>query len=143
MARETRRARHFTLLARQPPSIAAPPIDRQPPRRPDEPGAEPVAIAQASKAPIRPGERLLRDVLSVLTVPQHAECDAERERRRVGQPDLELAGERVFGAHQRAGKAIGKLGHSGFTSQDAADGRLVRACGLGLGAWGLGLGAWA
>src|SRR5207244_6414575 len=89
------------LLAGRAPASRALAIDREPERHARQPGAEPVAIAELMKAAVGLRERLLRDVLRVLPVAQHAVGDAEGEGRRLHEARLELPLELVVNAHER------------------------------------------
>ena len=53
----------------------------------------------------------LESVLGILPMPEHAVRHPERERGRIGEPRLELAGQGVLRADERTSQAIGKLGH--------------------------------
>ena len=105
------------LLARGPAPIRAPSVDRQAPGHPDEPGLETVAIPELGEAPVGLCERLLRDVLGILAVPQHAIGDAERKGCRLPQPILELSFEILVQRHESPGIPAGPLIHSGSSSK--------------------------
>jgi len=86
-------------------------IERHPPDHPHEPAAELVAVAQIGQTPARPDEGLLRDVLRILALAEHAERHAKRQRERIGQPRLEV-GVQIRGvAHQAARKPPHQLIH--------------------------------
>src|SRR5690606_41706691 len=78
------------LFAGGPPAVAAAPVEGHAPGRADQPGSEPLAIAQLPEAAVGPRQGFLRNVVRVLPVPEHAVGDAERKRPRVAQPGLEL-----------------------------------------------------
>jgi hypothetical protein len=74
-------------------------IERQAPRHAHQPGPKPVAIAKLTKAAIRLGKRLLRDVFRILRVSQDAERHPKRERGRFQQPRFELVFKVLIDAH--------------------------------------------
>jgi hypothetical protein len=85
-------------------------VDRKPPGHADEPGAEALSISKLPEPPMGPDECLLRDVLRILAMAKDRERDAECQRRRLGQPALELAFELIVHA-QQPGKSLGALVH--------------------------------
>jgi len=112
-------------FARQPPAIGPVSVECHPPRHPDQPCPEPSPIAQLPETSISLGERLLRDVLGVFPLPEHAECDAEREPGGIRQTRLELTLEFAVGRHEAAHKAFGVLMHQASPTQDARTGEVV------------------
>ena len=64
-------------LAGRATTVAALPVEGETPGHTHEPRPEPIAVAQLAEAAIRLHERLLRHLLSVLPVPQHAVPDPE------------------------------------------------------------------
>src|SRR5579862_2876424 len=104
--RRRRRGAPGRLLARGTPAGGALPIDRQPPRHPDEPGAKAVAIAELAEAAMRTHEGFLGHVLGVLPMSQHAVGDPERQRGRLDKPGLELPFELVVRAYQPADESV-------------------------------------
>jgi hypothetical protein len=73
-------------LARCSAPIGPPAIDGQAPRHSREPRSEPIPIAELAEAPERPGKGVLRDLLGIGPVPQHAVGDAEGQARRIAKP---------------------------------------------------------
>ena len=80
-------------VSSHPSPIRALAIEGHPPRHPYKPGAEPISVAQLREASIGLGKRLLGDVLGVFPITENAVCDANRERGRLDQPDLEFTGQ--------------------------------------------------
>jgi hypothetical protein len=107
------------LFAGSPAAIRPPPVDCQPPRHPDEPGFEPIAIPKLREAPVRFRERLLGNILGILPVPQHAVGDAERQGRRLAKAILELSFEILVQGHESPGIPARPLIHSGSSSKTA------------------------
>src|SRR5262249_19535536 len=105
---------------------AAPPIEREPPGDPHQPGAEALAIAQLREAAIRLDERFLRDVLGVLPLAQDAIGDAECERRRFHQPGLEFLLEGAIHGYDASDAVTGVPIHCVYSRQDAALRRTVQ-----------------
>jgi len=103
--------RVMLLLTSLAPPVGTAPIDREPPRHANQPGAEPIAIAQLTEPAVRPHERFLRHLFGVLPMPQHAERDAEGERRRFDQPRLEFVLELGVHRDQIARQAFGVFVH--------------------------------
>jgi hypothetical protein len=103
---------HFT------PAIVPLTIDRQAPCHPDEPCAEPLAIAKLAEAAIRLDERFLRDILGVLPVPQHPVSDPERERGRLDEPGLEFPLERLIHGYEATSQPDSLVMHRVFASPE-------------------------
>jgi hypothetical protein len=76
-----RRQRLKLELAHHATFLIAAVIEREPPRRADQPGAEAIAIAKLVKTAVRAHERILRDIFRVFPMPQHRERHSEGERR--------------------------------------------------------------
>src|SRR4030095_9824661 len=68
-------------LANRAAAIVPLPVERHPPRPPDQPCPEPGSIAKLIEAAVRLGERFLRHVLGIFTLLQYAEGDPERQPR--------------------------------------------------------------
>ena len=102
--------------------VRAPPVDCQPPRHPNEPRPESIAIAKLRERAIRTREGLLRDVFSVFRMAEDAVGDPHRERRRLDQPRLEFLFERpVQAAYDAAaaGQPVHELMHAVSLLQDS------------------------
>ena len=65
------------------PSIRPLAVQRQPPGHANQPRSESRAIAKLTKLAIRLRKRLLRHVLGILPLPQHAEGHTKRQQRRL------------------------------------------------------------
>src|SRR5262249_23265934 len=70
-----------------------------------------VEVSQLVELPIGLSERLLRHVLGILPMAQHAVGHAKRQGGRVGQPELELAAEVFNVRHEPPGQAGGVFMH--------------------------------
>jgi hypothetical protein len=68
-------------------------INRQTKRYAYEPGAEPRAITQAFKAPIRAKQRFLRHIFRICAVAQNTARDAKRQRPALREPLLKFTAE--------------------------------------------------
>ena len=79
-----------SVLASRATPVAPLPVEGEAPGHAHQPRPKPIAVAQVAEAAVRLDERLLRHVLSVLPVPQHAVRDAEGQRGRFDEPGLEL-----------------------------------------------------
>ena len=101
------------LVPRLTPAIVPPPVEREPPRRPHQPGAERSRSRSVPETLVCLGQCLLGDVLGILAVPQDAVGDAERERRGVGETSLELPLERlVHGYHTQSNRQVIRHGNA-------------------------------
>jgi len=100
-----------------PPPVGTLSIDRQPPRQPDQPRAEAIAVAQLTEVAMRLDERFLGDVFGILAMVQHAVGDAKRESGRFNQARFELPLEPFVHAHEAAGEAVRCAMHSVSGSQ--------------------------
>src|SRR5262245_25674829 len=89
------------LLIGGPAPVRAVSIDGQPPRHADQPGTEPLAIAQRLEGPVSSRERLLRDVFRVFALADDAIRNAEGQRRRLLQPRLEFLVEVLSRRHDQ------------------------------------------
>ncbi len=99
------------ILARHPASVGAPAIDSQAPGHPREPGSEPIPIAELAEAAERAGEGVLRHLLGVGAVAQHAVGDAEGQPGRIADALLEFAIEAGVSAHEAVGPTANPLMH--------------------------------
>lgn len=81
------------LFTHEAAAVAALAVDSHPPGGPDEPRAEALAVPQLPEAAIRLRQRVLRDVLGVFPVPEHAVRDPERQCAGIPEAFLELARE--------------------------------------------------
>ena len=130
--------RQFDLLAAMGGAAA---IDGEPPGHSRQPGAEPVPIAKLPEVAIGLREGLLRDVLGILAMPQHAVGDAERQRRGLDEAGLELAVQLVIHPYEAANQPVHALMHRiAFIvarRRRAAGGSVSGAGGRARG-WGLG-----
>ena len=111
-------------LARLTASIAAQSIDGQSPRHADEPRAEFFAMAKLVKRSVRPDERFLRDVFSVLPVADDAVRDAEGQSGRLDEPGFELLFDLPVHVGY-AGQPANQFMHAVSPQPDAAAGRRV------------------
>lgn len=100
------------VLTRRAAPLSTAKVDREAPRHADEPPAEPLAVAKVGESTVGPGERVLSDVLGILTLPEDAERDPKCKRGRISQPRFELPGEIVCLGHEGAGQPLHKLIHS-------------------------------
>ena len=98
-------------LSRGSTSLSPAMVERHPPRHADEPGAKAVAIAQCAEPPVGPGIRLLRDILRILPMAEHAERDTEGKRGRLGEPGLELTIEVLLHVYEFPGQPRSKVVH--------------------------------
>ena len=109
--RFARRRCQWLRFAQRPPPIGPLAIERCAPGDAHEPGAETVAIAQMSEAPIGTRQRFLRHVFGVLPMVQDAVGDAKRQPRRLDEPGLEFANEIVLHGYEAGRQPIGVLIH--------------------------------
>ena len=98
-------------LAQGPTSIRTLSIEGQSPCHPHEPGAETLPIPELPETPVGLREGLLRDVLRVLPVAQHAIRHAKRETGGFGEPGFELPSELVLHGYEAACQLIGAVMH--------------------------------
>src|SRR6185436_11949754 len=87
-------------------TVAPLPVDGEAPGHAHQPRAKPLAVPKVAEAAVGFDERLLRHVLGVLPVPQHAIRDAEGQRGRFDEPGLELLLELLIHAYDAAGKPV-------------------------------------
>ena len=91
-------------------------IQRQPPGHPHQPGAKPFAIPKLPEAAVGFDERLLGNILGVLTMSEDGKRDPEGERGRLGQAHLELALDILLHSYQPARQPIDVLVHRFITT---------------------------
>lgn len=82
------------------PFLAAAMIERQPPGRSNEPGAEALPIANLVEVAMGADECFLRNVFRILLLAEDGKGDSEGERRAAGYERLEFTLELVVHAHE-------------------------------------------
>ena len=106
-------------------AVASLPVQGEAPGHAHQPRAEPLAVAKVREASVGFDECLLRHVLGVLPLPQHAVGDAKGQRGRLDEPGLEFLLELLIHAYDPAGQPVRDLMHP-TKVQDAAGRRPVR-----------------